>query len=966
MQYIMLRKIFWTVFCGTLLLAAQNLSASLDIEKCNVVWNSPGKNASDSMPAGNGEVGINLWVEEGGDLQFYISRTDSWSEACRLLKLGKVRISLSPNPFLKGNFFVQKLNLKEGCIEISAGKKSEEIKIKTFVDANAPLVHIVGESRSPFEIAATLELWRTNKKILKGTELESSWTMKDAPENITVSESPDIIIDSFDNGIMWCHRNEDSIVPITLQHQGIESFSELVKDPIIHRTFGGVIIGKQFKKINNASIKTENPVKQFQIQVATLSLQTDTLLEWQNQITTIAVDNSNSKKALSRATEHWGKFWDKSWIFIKGDEKIVLPQNNHPLRIGCDSNGGSAFKGFISRFSLFDKPLNQNEIVQLSQKGFADSMPKPIGCWLPESIENKVVKNVCSTNLTGNLYGEIISTNIGGTNVWLFKNGRIEIPNNNLFQFKNGFTLEALINPDNASAAARIFDKLTAGVNDGFLLDTYPGKSLRFLVGDERIIAKDLLPESKWSHIAATYDTQSGEMRIYLNGNLIASNLSNNQNQQTNISLITRAYQLQRWISACAGSGTYPIKFNGSIFTVDPEYVGGPKLDPDWRRWGDCYWWQNTRLPYFPMLASGDFNSIQPLFDFYISNLPICKARAKFYYNADGVYFPETMTIFGTYANGDYGWNREGRKPNEVLSPWWRYAYQQGLELLTLMIDYYDYTLDKNFLNQKLVPMAQEVLLYFDTRFKRDENGKLVISPTQAVETYWYGVTNDTPTVAGLNSVVNRLDKIKELLLPDIRALVAKMKSSLPEIPVATQGNVSFILPAKYFEPKRSNIENPELYAIWPFRLFTIGKENVEIGMETYSRRFEKSMIGWSYDGQCAAILGLTDEAKKQILFKVRNSNRNFRFPAMWGPNYDWLPDQDHGSNIMLTLQNMLIFDDGEKIHLFPAFPKEWDVKFKLRASKNTTVECEYQNGKINKLKVTPISRRNDIVLHLN
>jgi len=136
--------------------------------------------------------------------------------------------------------------------------------------------------------------------------------------------------------------------------------------------------------------------------------------------------------------------------------------------------------------------------------------------------------------------------------------------------------------------------------------------------------------------------------------------------------------------------------------------------------------------------------------------------------------------------------------------------------------------------------------------------------------------------------------------------------------------------------------------------------------METYSRRFEKSMIGWSYDGQCAAILGLTDEAKKQILFKVRNSNRNFRFPAMWGPNYDWLPDQDHGSNIMLTLQNMLIFDDGEKIHLFPAFPKEWDVKFKLRASKNTTVECEYQNGKINKLKVTPISRRNDIVLHLN
>ncbi len=966
MLYKVLRKIYGAVCCGIFLLTNLNLFASSEIEKYNLVWNSPGKNPSDSMPAGNGEVGINLWIEEDGELQFYISRTDSWSEACRLLKLGKVRISLSPNPFLKGNFFVQKLNLNEGCIEILAGKNKEEIKITTFVDAYAPVIHIIGEARSQYEITATLEMWRTSKKILKGAELESSWTMKGAPENIIVSESPDIIIDSYSDTVMWCHRNEFSIVPIILQHQGIERFSTLVNDPIIHRTFGGVMSGKHFKKHSRTSIKTEKPIKQFQIQIGTLSTQTDTLLEWQNEIAKTATDNSNSKKALSKTSAYWNNFWDRSWIFVEGDEKIILPQNNHPIRVGCDSNGGSIFKGYISRFSVFDKPLNQNEILSLFKNGVTDSITKPVGCWIPENIENKVVKNICSTNLIGKIYGEIILTNINGTNFEYFKNGKIEIPNNNLLQFKNGFTLEAMINPDMDLGTARIFDKITAGVDDGYLFDIYPDKSLRLLVGGERIIAKDVLPESKWSHIVATYDTQSGEMRIYLNGNLVASNLSNNDNQQTNISLVTRAYQLQRWMSACAGRGNYPIKFNGSIFTVDPEYSGGPKLDPDWRRWGDCYWWQNTRLPYFPMLPAGDFEFTQTLFDFYLSNLPICKARARFYYNSDGVYFPETMTIFGTYANDDYGWNRQDKKPNEVISPWWRYAYQQGLELTTLMLDYYDYTLDKKFLNQKLLPMAREVLLYFDTRFKRDENGKLIISPTQAVETYWRDVTNDIPTVAGLNCVVTRLDKIKELLLPDIRDLITRMKNSLPEISVDSKNNVSFIIPAKNFEPKRSNIENPELYAVWPFRLFAIGKENMEIGRETYNRRLEKSMIGWSYDGLCAAILGLTDEAKKQILIKVRNSNKNFRFPAMWGPNYDWLPDQDHGSNIMLILQNMLIFDDGDKIHLFPSFPKEWNVNFKLRATKNTTVECEYRNGKIIKLKVTPISRQNDIVLHLN
>ena len=53
--------------------------------------------------------------------------------------------------------------------------------------------------------------------------------------------------------------------------------------------------------------------------------------------------------------------------------------------------------------------------------------------------------------------------------------------------------------------------------------------------------------------------------------------------------------------------------------------------------------------------------------------------------------------------------------------------------------------------------MAHDVLRYYDTRFQRDANGKLVISPTQAVETYWYDVVNDTPSVAGLHDVLDRL-----------------------------------------------------------------------------------------------------------------------------------------------------------------------------------------------------------------
>ena len=64
-----------------------------ELDRYNVVWDSPSQNAAGSMPIGNGEVGLNVWVETNGDLLFYISRTDTWSECNRLLKLGRVRVT---------------------------------------------------------------------------------------------------------------------------------------------------------------------------------------------------------------------------------------------------------------------------------------------------------------------------------------------------------------------------------------------------------------------------------------------------------------------------------------------------------------------------------------------------------------------------------------------------------------------------------------------------------------------------------------------------------------------------------------------------------------------------------------------------------------------------------------------------------------------------------------------------------
>jgi hypothetical protein len=100
-----------------LLLTATTLVASPDPQ--NVLWTSPSTDHHGSMPLGNGDIALNAWMTDDGDLRFYISKTDPWDDNARLLKVGKVRVHLDPSPVLRGAAFRQELKLKEGCLEIA-------------------------------------------------------------------------------------------------------------------------------------------------------------------------------------------------------------------------------------------------------------------------------------------------------------------------------------------------------------------------------------------------------------------------------------------------------------------------------------------------------------------------------------------------------------------------------------------------------------------------------------------------------------------------------------------------------------------------------------------------------------------------------------------------------------------------------------------------------------------------------
>jgi len=67
----------------------------------------------------------------------------------------------------------------------------------------------------------------------------------------------------------------------------------------------------------------------------------------------------------------------------------------------------------------------------------------------------------------------------------------------------------------------------------------------------------------------------------------------------------------------------------------------------------------------------------------------------------------------------------------------------------------------------------------------------------------------------------------------------------------------------------------------------------------------------------------------------------------------------------MIGLQEMLLQTADDKIYLFPAWPKEWNVHFKIHAPRQTTIEAILEKGKIISLNVFPWFREKDIVILL-
>jgi hypothetical protein len=437
-----------------------------------------------------------------------------------------------------------------------------------------------------------------------------------------------------------------------------------------------------------------------------------------------------------------------------------------------------------------------------------------------------------------------------------------------------------------------------------------------------------------------------------------------------------RNYQLFRYMLGCNAFGRYPTKFNGGLFTYDPVEVDtSMPYTPDFRRWGGgTFTAQNQRLVYYPMLADGDTDLLRPELDFYLRLLGAAELRSRFYWNHGGACFTEQLENFGLPNCSEYGWKRppwfdKGMQYNA----WLEYEWDTVLEFCHMMLQLERYTGQDI---SRYVPFVESCLEFFDDHYQYlarrrgrktfDARGHLVLYPGSAGETYKMAY-NSTTTISALKTVLGELLALPSSYLDTTaRKKWRTMLERIPPLSFRYFDGHKTLAPAALWQ-RVNNVESPQLYPVFPWHLYGIGRPRLDVARNTW--RYDtaviknRSYIGWKQDNIFAACLGLTKEAARLTADKMKDSPR--RFPAFWGPGFDWTPDHNWGGSGMTGLQQMLLQAVGDSIYLFPAWPKQWDVHFKLHAPERTTVEGVLQGGKLRSLKVTPASRRKDVVLLL-
>ncbi len=301
-------------------------SASKDISKYNVVWYSPSKDASGTMPIGNGDMAANVYAVENGDLYLLLSKNDAYNYCGDLFKTGRVKISLNPNPFKEYKNFVQELDIKTGSINI----KSDDTEILVWIDANNPVCHVTINSSKELDISVEYDLWTRFDHCVYNTFKNKD----DKSDDIDYgTATQDTVVETHGGLMSFFNVGDKSVYNNDLKFYNVEYLSEKIKDPFRYNIFGNYVKSNELS-LNNGKLIGKS--RRLDIQVYSLTMKTKEVSEWIEGIKSLTNRNNSYKRSWKQHCKWWNDFWNRSWI-ISSDSK--LPENEREVLYGEHNNG---------------------------------------------------------------------------------------------------------------------------------------------------------------------------------------------------------------------------------------------------------------------------------------------------------------------------------------------------------------------------------------------------------------------------------------------------------------------------------------------------------------------------------------------------------------------------------------------------------------------------------------------------
>ncbi len=294
-----------------------------NLSSYNVTWPSASTNGSPgSMPLGNGDITANVWVENnGGDLMMYIGKSDSWSEATRLLKIGRTRMHFNPNPFAVGAPFSQTLDFYHGEVDIAAGQPGSQVSLRIWIDANQPVIRVEAAGQQNFTMSCSNEIWRSSVEPLNTGDSFSFYGVSSAPT--TPSESADVA-PSLADRLVWYHQNASSYLNTLFNAENMNGFASAYQDPWTNRIFGAAILATNFSVVNSQELQSGSGTN-FLVSIYPYTAQTATAAAWQAQMSNVVAQVNATDLETARTNHYawWDAFWNRSWIFVSGDTNAI-------------------------------------------------------------------------------------------------------------------------------------------------------------------------------------------------------------------------------------------------------------------------------------------------------------------------------------------------------------------------------------------------------------------------------------------------------------------------------------------------------------------------------------------------------------------------------------------------------------------------------------------------------------------